>query len=336
MKNHNFKEKLWIFKPSASSCGKGIKVMTRDTPLPEIKKGFVISEYISDPHLIQGLKYDLRIYVLVTSFDPLVIYMYDDGLVRFATEKYTLDEAHFEDSFVHLTNYSVQKKSETYTQNKSRTSTGLNSSKWSLRTLQKVFEDHDKDYDTVKKRMQDLIVKTMISVENPINTALHKGTKHKGNKNICYEIYGFDIIIDADLKPWILEVNISPSFSSSSPFDKNVKTKLICDTLTIVGVKPVDHEKYADEEEYIPRKLPHEEDKSDDEEGDQKMVKDILEGKKLPILIPFCREGMGCYLNHIGKIDKEDRKLLLDFEEEVSLSHNWKAETTFGVSINRF
>ena len=177
-KNHNFKEKLWIFKPSASSCGKGIKVVTSDTPLPEVRKGFVISEYISDPHMIQGFKYDLRVYVLVTCFDPLVIYMYNDGLVRFATEKYTLDEEHFEDSFVHLTNYSVQKKSETYSQNKSRESKNLNASKWSLKTLQKVFEDHGKDYEGVKRQMKDLIIKTMISVDGPINSALKKGSHH--------------------------------------------------------------------------------------------------------------------------------------------------------------
>ena len=79
--------RLWIFKPSASSWGKGIKILTKDSPIPACKKGFVISEYIPNPHLIEGLKYDLRVYVLVTSYDPLIIYMYDDGLARFATEK---------------------------------------------------------------------------------------------------------------------------------------------------------------------------------------------------------------------------------------------------------
>lgn len=62
------------------------------------------------------------------------------------------------------------------------------------------------------------------------------------NAECCYELYGFDIMLDSDLKPWLLEVNISPSFSSSSPFDKNVKTKLACDTFTLVGVKLIDHD----------------------------------------------------------------------------------------------
>lgn len=179
--------------------------------------------------------------MLVTSFDPLIIYMYNDGLARFATNKYTLEEDQFENTFVHLTNYSIQKKSDTYSQNKSKDQNSLGASKWSLKTLQRVFEESGKDYETAKSRMKDVIIKTIISVDYPINKAYKSWAKHPDS---CFEIYGFDIILDSDLKPWILEVNISPSFSSSSPFDKNVKTKLICDGLTIVGVKPVNHLKY--------------------------------------------------------------------------------------------
>jgi len=55
--------------------------------------------------------------------------------------------------------------------------------------------------------------------------------------NSCFELYGFDVLIDEYLKPWILEVNVMPSLSSSSKFDKKIKTMLICDTLTLVGMK---------------------------------------------------------------------------------------------------
>ena len=149
-----------------------------------------------------------------------------------------------------------------------------------------MFEDHGKDYKTVKERMKDLIIKTLISVEFPLNKALQGGTKHKG---VCYELYGFDIIIDSDLKPWILEVNISPSFSSSSPFDKTLKTKLICDALTIIGVKPVNHEKYVKEEaQRLSQNL------EDDNKTPNKLISDISS----------------------ENLDDDDIALLLDFEEE--------------------
>ena len=63
-----------------------------------------------NPHLISGYKYDLRVYVLVTSFNPLKVYMYTEGLVRFATEKYTLDHKNINQKFVHLTNFSINKR----------------------------------------------------------------------------------------------------------------------------------------------------------------------------------------------------------------------------------
>ena len=66
---------------------------------------------------------------------------------------------------------------------------------------------------------------------------------------MCFELYGFDILLDAKLKPWLLEVNISPSLSSSSPLDKKIKTMLICDTLNLVGVYPYDRKQYERETE---------------------------------------------------------------------------------------
>jgi len=74
------------------------------------QEAVLASRYLMNPHLINGLKYDLRVYVLVTCFNPLKVYMYNDGLVRFATEKYNLDPRNINQKFVHLTNFSINKK----------------------------------------------------------------------------------------------------------------------------------------------------------------------------------------------------------------------------------
>jgi tubulin polyglutamylase TTLL1 len=76
--------------------------------LPTWSKGsFVISEYINNPWLINSKKFDLRIYVLVTKFNPLCAYIYQDGFARFCTENYTLDSREISNTFVHLTNVSM-------------------------------------------------------------------------------------------------------------------------------------------------------------------------------------------------------------------------------------
>jgi len=64
-----------------------------------------------------------------------------------------------------------------------------------------------------------------------------EGKSHKHRKN-CFELYGFDILLDSNLKPWLLEVNVCPSLSSSSPLDRQIKTTLISDILNLIGFKP--------------------------------------------------------------------------------------------------
>lgn len=63
------------------------------------------------------MKYDLRVYVLVTNYNPLKIYIYDDGLVRFATSKYSKDPKTLGNKYSHLTNFSINKKAPGFKQN---------------------------------------------------------------------------------------------------------------------------------------------------------------------------------------------------------------------------
>jgi Tubulin-tyrosine ligase family len=108
-------KKYYICKPNASSQGKGIYVTDNiQTILNRKLTDVLVSEYISNPLLINGKKFDLRIYVAMTSVNPLRFYIYEDGLVRFATENFTLNKENMNNNFVHLTNYSVNKHNEKY------------------------------------------------------------------------------------------------------------------------------------------------------------------------------------------------------------------------------
>ena len=59
-------------------------------------------------------------------------------------------------------------------------------------------------------------------------------------KNNCFELLGFDVLIDSDLKPWLMEVNLSPSLATDSPLDLKIKSSLFVDTLNLVGIRKFD------------------------------------------------------------------------------------------------
>ena len=86
-------------------------------------------------------------------------------------------------------------------------------------------------------RIYDIIIKSFISGENAIFHAHKKTCIHRTN---CFELYGFDIMIDSDLKPWLIEINLSPSLACDSKLDMQIKGCLLTDTLNLVGIKQFD------------------------------------------------------------------------------------------------
>ena len=182
--------------------------------------------------------------------------------MRFATEKYSNDPAQLTKKFIHLTNFSVNKKSSKFVKNvdnrgrgpasaghqaaaangeDSGGEDGDQSSKWDFKMLKRAFQKQGSNYDMAMAQTKDIIIKTLISVEPHIVANLQKNPTNRVN---CFEIYGFDVMIDANMKPWVLEVNVLPSLSSSSPFDKRIKTMLVCDALTCVGLRGYDKTKF--------------------------------------------------------------------------------------------
>ena len=89
-------------------------------------------------------------------------------------------------------------------------------------------------------RSYDVIIKTLLCGENYVQNAMKKNGTHRTN---CFEILGFDILIDSDLKPWLLEVNLSSSMACDSPLDMSIKSNLVTDTMNLIGVKRFDRKK---------------------------------------------------------------------------------------------
>jgi hypothetical protein len=222
----------------------------------EEREHAIVQTYIQRPLLIDGLKSDLRLYVAITSFAPLRVYLHDKGLVRFALERYP--ELRSEGGHPaghagagplqglemgagwqaqHLTNSSLHDDSAQYIHNVSadKDDTGH---KWSLDAFWRYIE-RSRGADamsTLRIAVADLVVRTVLAAEPAFvrgNDAAGIGSAGGG---CCFELFGMDVLIDSTLQPWLLEVNTSPAMHCPSPLDRAVKTAVVCDTLSAVGL----------------------------------------------------------------------------------------------------
>ena len=228
------KEKLWLIKPVASSRGRGIRLLTDINTIP---KKTLITHYIYNPHLINGKKYDLRLYLLVTGYCPIKIYLYDNGLARFCSEEYDLNPEKMNDRYIHLTNYSINKTSANFIKNDS-TNEEIGD-KWTIITLKKYFIENNLDFTSVWNKIKDIIIKIILSVSD---VAITTFKQFKLRSNNLFELYGVDILLDEKLNPWLMEVNLNPSLNCDSKLDLKVKSKLLTDIFNIIGVIPFTHD----------------------------------------------------------------------------------------------
>jgi tubulin polyglutamylase TTLL5 len=230
------KKSVWIVKPTCSSQGKGIYLIDSISEVP-VDETCIISRYVSNPLLINCLKFDLRIYVLVSSYEPLRVYIYQEGLARFASEAYK--NGCKSNRFMHLTNYSLNKKSENFVQNEDFRMDDMGH-KWSLSAVMKLLESQGINTDLLWKNIYELIIKTIISCEHSVIETCHRLGLHRNN---CFDLLGFDVLIDSNLKPWLLEVNLSPSLATDSPLDAYIKSNLLADMFNLIGLRKFDKKK---------------------------------------------------------------------------------------------
>ncbi|NWR26787.1 TTLL4 polyglutamylase, partial [Tachuris rubrigastra] len=219
----------WIVKPPASARGIGIQVIHKWSQLPK-RRPLLVQRYLHKPYLIGGKKFDLRIYVYVTCYDPLRVYLFKDGLVRFASCKYSSSMESLSNKFVHLTNYSVNKKNTEYKSNLDETA--CQGHKWALKALWNYLTQKGVNSEAIWEKIKDIVIKTIIASEPYVNSLVKMYVRRP---YCCHELFGFDIMLDENLKPWILEVNISPSLHSNSPLDVSIKGQMIRDVLNLAG-----------------------------------------------------------------------------------------------------
>ena len=225
---------IWIMKPAGKAQGKGIFLVTSLNQLYKWKnslKGgeenaidetYVCQRYIYNPLLLGGKKFDMRVYALVTCYNPLTAYLYRTGFCRFTSFKYSLNPEDLNNNQIHLTNVAIQKQSSTY----DRQIGG----KWYFRELKTYLMGRysEEQVNSMFDGIQNIIIKCFYAVQSVIAKDRH-----------CFEMYGYDILIDENLKPWLIEINSNASLTASTERDAQTKIKMLDDLLTIVDLEKI-------------------------------------------------------------------------------------------------
>ncbi len=227
--------KTFIVKPSKGCQGKDI-MLTRSLDEIDPHEPNIVQRYMHKPHLLGGYKYDLRLYVLLTSVNPMRIYLFREGLVRVCTQKYCpkYTPSNLRQACMHLTNYAINKESEAFVQAESAEDEGAH--KRTVSNLMNTLRSEGHDVETLWRLIGELCVKTLISVQPHLEHTYYSCHTRSNDPGFgCFELLGFDVIIDHKMRPFLLEVNHSPSFACDSPLDAAVKSAVIRGTMELIS-----------------------------------------------------------------------------------------------------
>ena len=193
-----------ILKPDAGCQGRGIFLTKSLDQCLEVE-GMIAQQYLPAPLLVDGYKFDMRLYVLVSSVSPLRVLLFKEGLARFCTERYRApNESNMEDTYMHLTNFAINKHHEEFTIDEG----GDGGHKRSISSLFAWLKQNGFPTERIWQQIRALIVKTLLAVQPHLNHVYHSLL---GDDNVgfsCFEILGFDVLLDRKGKPWLLEVRM--------------------------------------------------------------------------------------------------------------------------------
>jgi hypothetical protein len=191
----NQAENIWIVKPAAKSRGRGIMTFNDLGKLlkyVEAGSGFstqwIVQKYMENPLIIAKRKFDLRQWVLVTDWNPLTIYFYNECYARFSVEEYTTEGDAMDNVYVHLVNNSIGKNSENFdkvvTAENNETIEGYMWSYESFRNYIKETSGHDHVINKITPRMKEITKWSLMCASEMI--------EHRKNS---WELYGFDFMV---------------------------------------------------------------------------------------------------------------------------------------------
>lgn len=210
-----------------SNNHRGIKIEKLDN-LDLGTEGTFVQEFVHNPILVDGYKFDIGVYTIITSVEPLRVYVFEgDVLFRFCPEKYHPFDPEIRDKYVVGDDYLPVWKVPSLTKYYKDLGFGMKGS------FDAWLRAGDKDPNVVWDAVKDAIRNVFYSKE----AALIQATSHYPSPSNFFEMMRFDFVIDDQLKVHLMEANMSPNLSSSH-FKENrlLYEQVVFNLLSLVGV----------------------------------------------------------------------------------------------------
>lgn len=174
----------------------------------------MIQKYIERPLLINQRKFDIRVWVLVTHI--MKVYLFKEGYLRTSSEIFSLNSENVDNRSVHLTNNAVQKYCEGYGN----------------------FEDGNQlSFDQFQEYLDSTMPQREFSVKNNLYTQIKEKVNlsmqsvrkklNQNDRNNCFEIFGYDFIVDCNFCTWLIEINTNPCLEESSKLLKMLLPRML-------------------------------------------------------------------------------------------------------------
>ncbi len=211
----------WIVKPAGLSRGRGIACYnTLVEILDHFKKEgmWVIQKYIENPMVVLRKKFDIRQWVMVTDWNPLTVWFYERCYCRFGVEDFKISD--LSNKFIHLTNNSIVKHSENFY------TTEIEGSMWhSEEFAEYLMEQYGSDLweEQIKPKIKNIVTYSLECVQDMMDT----------RKN-SFELFGYDIMLDENLNPWLIEINSSPAMDYSTQVTKELVKEVLEDCIKVM------------------------------------------------------------------------------------------------------